>query len=130
MMPLLPGDPAPLVKSALIAFLGDDARVVRDVPNTFQPGDTPIVLVADDGGPLSWPVSSRNIVRVTVFGSGISSVRLLARRCAGQLHDNRPSGITHVFREGSSVIETRDPKTGADMASFTVAVRVRTVSEA
>lgn len=129
-MPLLPGEPAPLVKTALSAFLGSAARVVRDVPNTFQPGDTPIVLVADDGGALSWPVSSQNTVRVTVFGQGITSVRLLARQCAGQLHDNRPNGVAHIARAGGALLEARDPKTGADMASFLITVIVRTESVA
>jgi hypothetical protein len=123
---IVPGDPAPLVKAALITYLAGDARVVRDVPNTFDFRGTPVVLVADDGGPLQWPVMSKNTVRVTVFANGLPAARALAGRCAGFLHENTPAGIAHIFRNGSTLVEARDPKTGADMASFTVVATVRT----
>lgn len=123
----VPGSPAPLVKAALVAFLTTTARVVRDVPDKWTPAAGPVVLVADDGGPLSWPVMSRNIVRVTVFAEGKDAARTIALRCVGYLHDNTPAGITHIFRDGTSILEARDPQTGADMASFTVTATVRTV---
>lgn len=122
---LTPGDPAAAIKAALMTYLGTDARVVRDVPNLFQPGDEPIVLVADDGGPMSWPVASRNIIRVTIFHQGMTPARTLARRCLGFLHTS-PAGVAHVFRSGTTILEVRDSKTGADLASFTVSVTART----
>lgn len=125
---IIPGSPAPLVKAALVTFLATTARVVRDVPDKWTPSDGPVVLVADDGGPLSWPVMSRNIVRVTVFAEGKDPARTIALRCAGYLHDNTPAGIAHIFRSGgTSILEARDSSTGADLASFTVAATVRTV---
>lgn len=123
----IPGSPAPLVKADLVAFLAGTARVVRDVPDKWTPSDGPVVLVADDSGPLSWPVMSRNVVRVTVFAEGKDPARNIALRCAGYLHDNNPAGIAHISRSGSSILEARDPQTGADMASFTVSATVRTV---
>jgi hypothetical protein len=123
----VPGSPAPLVKAALVSFLTTTARVVRDVPDKWTPSVGPVVLVADDGGPLNWPVMSRNTVRVTVFAEGKDAARLIALRCAGHLHDNTPAGITHVFRDGGTILEARDPQTGADMASFLITATVRTV---
>lgn len=124
----IPGSPAPLVKADLVAFLAGTARVVRDVPDKWTPSDGPVVLVADDSGPLSWPVMSRIVVRVTVFAEGKDPARTIALRCAGHLHDNLPAGIAHIFRSGgTSILEARDPQTGADMASFTVTASVRTV---
>jgi hypothetical protein len=123
---IIPGNPAPLVKTSLMTYLGSDARVVRDVPDLWKPADGPVVLVADDGGPLKWPIMSRIVIRVTVFANGKDTARLLAGRCIGHLQENRISGLV-VFRSGTSILEARDPKTGADMASFTVPTTVRTV---
>lgn len=126
---IVPGQPAPLVKAALVSFLAGTARVVRDVPNTFDfKANIPVVLVADDSGPLYWPVYSKNTVRVTVFGNGIDAVEDLAGRCAGHLHDNVPAGLSHIKRNGTGVLVAKDPKTGADMASFTVTATVRTAN--
>lgn len=126
----IPGSPAPLVKADLVAFLTTTARVVRDVPDKWTPTDGPLVLVADDGGPLDWPIMSRNTVRITVFAEGKDPARTIALRCAGHLHDNVPAGIAHIFRSGTSILEARDPQTGADMASFLVTAAVRTVETA
>jgi hypothetical protein len=127
---LIPGSPAPLVKTALVSFLASGARVVRDVPDKWTPADGPVVLVADDGGPLNWPVMSKNTVRVTVFAEGKDNARAIALRCLGHLHDTRIAGIASTSRSGTTVLEARDPKTGADMASFTVPTTVRTVEVA
>lgn len=126
----IPGSPAPLVKADLVAFLTTTARVVRDVPDKWTPTDGPLVLVADDGGPLDWPIMSRNTVRITVFAEGKDPARTIALRCAGHLHDNVPAGIAHISRSGTSILEARDPQTGADMASFLVTAAVRTVETA
>lgn len=123
-----PGSPAPLVKNALVSFLGVRARVVRDVPNTWKPADGAIVLVADDGGPLQWPVLSKNIVRITVLGNGMDPVRELAEDCMGHIFEDIPTGLSHIKRDGTTILEARDPKTGADMASFTVTATVRTTN--
>jgi hypothetical protein len=124
---ITPGDPAPLVKAALITYLGSGARVVRDVPNTYDQAAAPLVLVADDGGPMDWPIFSQNTIRVTVFAKGLSAARALAGRCLGFLHENPLEGIhIHRRRGSTALVEARDPKTGADMASFTVTATVRT----
>lgn len=125
---IVPGNPAPLVKASLVAYLGSDARVVRDVPDTYKPASGPVVLVADDGGPLEWPILSKNTIRVTALGNGMDLVRGIAGRCLGHLFDDIPDGLSHIRRNGTTLLEGRDPKTGADFSSFTVTATVRTTS--
>lgn len=125
---IIPGNPAAAVKSSLVTYLGADARVVRDVPNTYTPSSGPLVLVADDGGPLRWPILSKNVVRVTVFGNGMDLVRGIAGRCMGHVYDGIPADVVHIKRGGTTLLEGRDPKTGADFASFTVNTTARTAA--
>lgn len=122
----VPGNPAPRVKAALITYLGSEARVVRDVPDTYKPSSGPLVLVADDGGPLEWPILSKNTIRVTVMGNGMDLVRGIAGRCLGHIFDDIPDGLSHIRRNGTTLLEGRDPRTGADFVSFTVTATVRT----
>lgn len=125
---IIPGNPAAAVKSSLVTYLGVDARVVRDVPDTYNPSAGPLVLVADDGGPLQWPILSKNVVRVTVFGNGMDLVRGIAGRCMGHVFDGIPAEEVHIKRSGTTLLEGRDPKTGADFASFIVNATVRTTT--
>lgn len=124
---IVPGNPAPLVKASLITYLDGEARVVRDVPDTYKPSSGPLVLVADDGGPMQWPIKSDNIVRVTAMGNGMDLVRGLAGRCMGHIFEGIP-GLSHIDRNGTTLLQGRDPKTGADFCSFTVTATVRTTS--
>jgi hypothetical protein len=124
----IPGNPAPLVKASLVSFLNGEARVVRDVPDSYLPKSGPMVLVADDGGPMEWPVLSKNTIRVTVLGDGMTLVRDLAGRCLGHIFDDIPNGLSHINRNGTTLLEGRDPRTGADFCSFTVTATVRTTT--
>lgn len=117
-----------MVKASLVTFLGDGVRVVRDVPDTYKPKSGPLVLVADDGGPMQWPVLSKNIVRVTAMGDGMDLVRGIAGRCMGHIFEDIPNGLSHIRRNGTTLLEGRDPKTGADFVSFTVTATVRTTT--
>lgn len=127
-MTTVPGNPAAPVKASLVTYLGSDARVVRDVPDTYKPTSGALVLVADDGGPMQWPIKSDNIVRVTAMGNGMDLVRGIAGRCMGHLFEHIPTGLAHIKRNGTTLLEGRDPKTGADFCSFTVTAAVRTAT--
>jgi hypothetical protein len=124
----VPGDPKPAVKAALLTYFGDEARVAAEVPDDWDLATGgPLLTVYDDGGPLNWPILSLHIVRVTVWGNGQDLVKLIARRAAGFLHDNIPEGLEDIHTtKGTAIITTRDPDTGADLASFTVTATVRT----
>lgn len=124
---IVPGNPAAPVKASLITYLGSGVRVVRDVPDDYKPSSGPLVLVADDGGAMQWPIKSDNIIRITVMGNGKDLVRGIAGRCMGHLFDTLP-GLAHIDRNGNTLLEGRDPKTGADFCSFTVTATVRTTS--
>lgn len=121
---IVPGNPAALVKASLVTYLGSDARVVRDVPDNYKPTSGALVLVADDGGPVVWPIKSDNIVRVTAMGNGMDLIRGIAGRCMGHVF-----GLPHVKKsDGTTLLEGRDPKTGADFCSFTVTAVTRTAT--
>lgn len=124
----VPGNPAAMVKASLVTYLAGDARVVRDVPDTYKPSSGALVLVADDGGHMEWPIKSDNIVRVTAMGNGMDLVRGVAGRCMGHIFADIPAGLSHIRRNGATLLEGRDPKTGADFCSFTVTAVVRTTT--
>lgn len=111
-------------------FDGQLCRIsVEHVPADWRLLDgRPLVTVYDDGGPETWPIKRDPTIRVTVRANGDDLARRIARRLHGYLHENRPTGIAHIFRErGSSFLTARDKDTGADMASFTVTAAVRTI---
>jgi hypothetical protein len=124
------GDPKPPIKDALAAFFATDGyRVAAEVPKDWVLATSPpLVTVHDDGGPLNWPILSRNMIRVTVRAAGNPLARTIAMQASGYLHDNIPAGIADIHRTGgTAIIEAFDTDTGADLASFTVNATVRTV---
>lgn len=125
------GDPKQPVKVALLALFAGDAapvpRVATEVPKDWNlESGVPLVTVHDDGGPLQWPIMSRNIIRVTVRAAGNPLARTIAGRAAGELHDNVPAGLENIRLIGTALTEAFDTDTGADLASFTVTATVRT----
>lgn len=124
----VPGDPKPIIREALRAFYGDGFRVAADVPKDWTlSSNIPLITVHDDGGPLNWPILSRNMIRVVVRGQGNPLVRQIAGRGAGYLHDNVPAGLEDIHRTGGTALqEGFDTDTGADMASFVVTATIRT----
>lgn len=130
----IPGDPEPYVVAALRTYVAGWAapipRVAREVPKGWDPqGEIPLVTVDDDGGPLDWPILTRNTVRVTVRGcrgTGKPQTKRIALRLLGHLFEHLPVGLAHIRRTGVTVITTRDSATGVDLASFTVTATART----
>ncbi|AMT72103.1 hypothetical protein [Mycobacteroides immunogenum] len=113
-----------------VNLFGSVCRVaVEEVPQDWSlRTGPPLVTVHDDGGPEQWPIKRDATIRITVRARGSDLADRVARRVHGYLHDNRPPGVAHVFRNGGSVFVTaRDTDTGADMASFTVPAAVRTI---
>lgn len=129
----VPGDPAPAIKSALAAFFGAAVDVRDEIDadwNVLVPGTKPAIVVDDDGGPVTWPIWSRPIIRVTVYANGKQTARTLRRKAIGGLMSNPPAGIYLPTQSpaapGIGYTEARDPTTGADLASFTVTATVKT----
>lgn len=129
----VPGDAVPAIKAVLAGFFGAAADIRDELDATWNvlvPGTKPVIVVDDDGGPVTWPIWSRPIIRVVCYANGKQTARLLRRKAMGALMSNPPAGIylpTHSpGAAGIGYTEARDPATGADVASFTVTATVKT----
>lgn len=121
------GDPVPPIQARLKAFHGASVRIADEVPDDWSVDtDVPLIVVADDGGPIDWPVLSQPLVRATVYANGKQTAKQLRRISMGVLLDAPVPGVAHIRRTGIGYTDGRDPDTGADMASFTVTATVRT----
>jgi hypothetical protein len=125
------GDPIPAVNAALVDLLADELVAPRIAthkwPKDWSLADRrPLVLIADDGGGVDWPVKSAHTIRVTVGADDIAVARRLARRCLGHILDTLPEGLDYVPPRGVALIETQHTATGADVASGTLTAVIRT----
>lgn len=130
MTPLVaPADPAKLVKDWLkpaVAAKFPDLMVRLELDRNWRLGGAPAVCVFNDGGPLNqWPVNTSPTIRVTSWTTG-RDVRYINHILGLMLCTPIP-GIAKVL-PGTGVIEDKDQTNGADLASFTVRTRVRTVA--
>jgi hypothetical protein len=101
------------------------AEVRADLPNNWTVDSQPALVLADDGGPLQWPIKSRNTIRITGWGKDRVAVRRMVARAVGTLHDARLPRLV-VSRSSSAVIEARDKTTGAWLASALMTITART----
>lgn len=126
-----PVDVAALVMDWLKADLAvrfPELTVVLELPASWSLGSGPVLVVADDGGPMDmWPVATMPAIRVTSWTSGRETK--YAYRALGRLLTARIPGIAKLL-PGAGVLEARDSKTHGDLASFTVRTRVRTKESA
>lgn len=122
-----PVDVARLVKDWLKDDLAErfpSLSVVLELPSDWTLGSDPVLMVADDGGPMMmWPTATSPTIRVTSFTSG-RDIQYAAAAMTRLLTARIP-GIASIL-PGAGFIETRDSATGGDLASFTVLTRVRT----
>lgn len=127
--PVQPSDAALVIKEWLKAELATrfptvSVRLEHD--DDWELGSDPELVVFDDGGPLDqWPVNTRPTIRVTSWTTGRDLTYI--HHVLGLLLCTRVPGIASIL-PGTSVIEARDSRTSADLASFTVRTRVRTVA--
>jgi hypothetical protein len=127
-----PGDPVPAIKTVLEAFFGAMADVRDELAADWNvlTRPKPVITVDDDGGPVTWPIYSKPIVRVTCYANGKQTARHLRRCAIGALLDSPPPGmylpIHSPAAAGIGYTEARDPDTGADVASFTVTPTIKT----
>lgn len=128
------GDAVPAIKAVLAAFFGAAADVrdeLADDWNTLT-ATVPVIVVDDDGGPVTWPIYSKPTIRVTVYANGKQTARHLRGTAMGALMANPPAGIYLPTQSpaapGIGYTEARDPITGADVASFTVTPTVPTAT--
>ncbi|OBC12182.1 hypothetical protein A5788_22355 [Gordonia sp. 852002-50816_SCH5313054-c] len=124
-----PQDAALLMKSWLKTRLASrfpNLHVRLNHDPAWAMGSDPELVVFDDGSALNqWPVNTSPTIRITTWTTGRDVS--IANHVLGLVLCTPITGIAKVL-PGSSVIESTDSKTGADLASFTVRTRVRTVA--
>lgn len=120
------------IAPAIADWLGDiinNADVRLSVPDKWVPADGALLIVADDGGPALWPIKSRHTIRLTAWADGRTLARGIAAYAAGLLGDGRPTGVAHVERDMGTILDARDPNTGAILASVLITAHARTVED-
>lgn len=105
-----------------------EADVRLNVPDKWKPTDRAVLVVADDGGPAQWPIMSMHTVRLTAYADGRTKARNIVRLACGLLGYGRPTGIAHIAKEMSTILDARDADTGAVLASALLTVTARTAS--
>lgn len=120
-----PVDAAALVKKWLKDHptRDPDLLVALEVPPGWTQGAAPVLVIADDGGALDWPVSTSPTIRVTSWTPGRD--RTYVHWALGLLLGSSIPGVAAIL-PGTGILEARDDKTHADLASFTVRLRIRT----
>lgn len=134
-----PGDALKPIKVFLIdefALAGapfTSVRVALNVDRDWRPDAAPQLVLFDDGGVprvggrSEWPVVTRPTVRVTVWSDGRDMSRRIAARAVALLLGKPVPGVAQVL-PGASIIDSRDSRTSAELATFTVRTRVRTTA--
>lgn len=99
------------------------------VPKGWTPEAGVHAQVALDGTPtVITPVAQRHTMRVTVWAETTTAAKAAAARLQAHLHAHPGGeGITAI-KPLTGTLPARDPDTGAELASFTVAAVVRSVS--
>lgn len=118
-------DIIPAVADWLDARLTCPARL--NVPERWKPADGAVLVVADDGGPVLWPIKSRHTIRLTAWASGRTEARAIAAKAAGLLGSGRPTGVLSVDSDMGAILDARDKNTGAFLASVLITAHARTV---
>lgn len=121
----VPQDVLPPVKAFLVDEMAIDVR--QNVPENYKLSDPPFLLIANDGGPMEYPVFTRPTVRLTAYASGRDEAVRLAGKAMGLMLCRRVPGIANV-RPGSNLIDGRDEISKAFFASTTILVSIRTTS--
>jgi hypothetical protein len=120
-----PVDVARLIKECLktdLAAQFPELLVRLELPGDWKLGSPPVLIVADDGGPMEKAVTSPTI-RVTSWTSGRD--RTYVHAATARLLAGRVPGVAAVL-PGSGILEARDKSTGGDLASVIVQARART----
>ena len=120
------------IAPAIADWLDDiisNAAVRLSVPDKWVPADGALLIVADDGGPALWPIKSRHTIRLTAWADGRTLARGIAAYAAGLLGDGRPTGVANIERDMGTILDARDPNTGAILASVLITAHARTVED-
>lgn len=105
------------------------ATVGVGVPTSWTAGSGPHIQVALDGTPVVVsPIYVRATIRVTVWDDQITEAKALAGHLQGLMHAHMGGYDITAIQPLTGTFPARDPDTGAELASFTVAAAVRSTA--
>jgi len=124
---------APDVERVVIDYLttalaahGQDVTCGVNVPTTWATGTKPHVQVGWDGTPeVQYPILWRTSVRITAWSSSTTTAKALAALCEALMCSHPGSATVASVQSLTGVLPTRDPDTGAQLASVSVRVNLR-----
>lgn len=114
---------------ALLAELTDPPTTVGiGVPQAWTPESPPHLQVGWDGTRTPpHRIVSRALIRVTAWASSTSTAKDLALVAEARLCAHDGTGPISTIRPATGLLPARDPDTGAELASFTVSMTVRSI---
>ena len=110
----------------LLAAHGEDVTCGVNVPSTWAPGTKSHVQVGLDGTPVvRYPIYADAAIRVTVWNASTTVAQAIAALCEGLLLSHPGGPVVSGIQSGTGVLPTKDPDTGAQLATIGVEVRLR-----
>lgn len=119
-------DPERAVRDYLASVI-TEATVGVGVPSNWTKGSGPHVQVATDGMFLSHPVSGEATIRLVAWASGPTTAKRIVQLAQGHLLAHPGTGPIARTRPLVGLLPARDEQTGAEIASVTVRVTVRSI---
>lgn len=108
-----------------LAARSQDVTVGVDLPTIWTTETKPHVQVALDGTPsVNYPVLWKATVRVTAWSSSTTTAKALAALCQALLCAHPGDVSVASVQPLTGVLPTRDPDTGAQLASVSVRVNL------
>ena len=122
----------PLAERAVIDYLtpllashGKDVTCGVTIPTTWTTATKSHVQVGLDGTPVvRYPIYAKAAIRVTVWNASTTVAQSLAALCEGLLLSHPGDTVVSGVKPGTGVLPTRDPDTGAQLATIGVEVRL------
>jgi len=104
---------------------GQDVTVGVDIPTTWTTTTKAHVQVALDGTPeVTYPIRWRTTIRVTAWASTTTTAKALVALAHGLLLQHPGSPEVGSVRPLTGTLPTRDPVTGAQLASVTIQINL------
>ena len=114
------------VRALLASLTPSPTTVGIGVPATWTLTGAPHLQLGWDGTRVpNHRLTATALIRVTAWASSTSKAKELALDADARLCAHDGTGVIAHIRPGSGVMPARDPDTGAELATFTVRVTVR-----
>ena len=111
--------------TAALAARGQDVTCGVNIPTTWTTTTKSHLQVALDGTPeVTYPIRWRTTIRLTAWASTTTAAKALAALAHGLMLSHPGSPEVGSVRPLTGTLPTRDPVTGAQLASVTVQVNL------